>query len=118
MKNNQKIPIWREDDGELLGFVANKGASWDAQTIFGYSIAQLDSKEAAERAVREKGLSFLTGVWQYFDEDDQAWHACVLKEAYEHQVKVLRTTPLGYQDPDDYKVVTINSPDETNLAKE
>lgn len=113
----QKIPIIREDDGELLGFVVQDAAGWGAQTIFGYGMARLDDEAAAERTVREKGLGYLMGVWQYFDEDDRAWHSCVLKEAYEHQVKVLRTTSMGYQDPDDYKVVTIQNPSETNLIK-
>lgn len=117
MTQNDKIPIMREDDGELLGFVARDGASWDAQTVFGYSIERTTDNQSAERIVRQSGLGFLTGLWQYFDRDDQDWHPCILKEAGEHQVTVIRTTPLGYQDPDDYKIVTISNPDETTLVK-
>jgi hypothetical protein len=112
-----KIPIIREDDKELLGFVVKDGASWDAQTIFGYSMGRSDDEQSARRTVRENGLAFLGGVWQYFDKDDREWHACVLKEATERQVTIMRTTPLGYQDPDDYKIVTIVSPTETDLVK-
>jgi len=113
----QKFPITREDDGEILGLVVHDTAGWGAQTVFGYGIARLDSREAAERIIREEGLSYLAGVWQYFDEDEQAWRSCVLKEVHEHQVKVLRTTPMGYQDPNDYKMVVIQHPSETNLIK-
>ncbi len=114
----QKIPIRREDDdNELLGFVCQDGGGWQAQTIFGYPIDRADSKQAAERIVRENGLEYLTGLWQYFDSDDQQWHPCIIKEAYEHRATVIRTTPLGYQDPDDYKIVSIKDPSETNLAK-
>ena len=34
---------------------------------------------AAEVAVRERGLSFLMGVWQYLDKDDRDWHTCIIK---------------------------------------
>jgi hypothetical protein len=117
MNGGEKVPIMREDDGELLGFVAHDSAGWNAQTIFGYSISRVSNREEAERIIREKGLAYLTGVWQYFDTDDQQWHSCILKEAYEHQVKVIRTTSLGYQDPDDYNTVMIQDHSETNLIK-
>jgi hypothetical protein len=113
----RKTPIHRTDDGELLGFIAPDGSGWQALTLFGYLIERTTSQEAAEAILRERGLAFLMGIWQYLDEDDNRWHTCVLKEAYEHQVTVLRTTPMGYQDPDDYKMVTIDNPSETNLVK-
>lgn len=114
---NQKTPISRVDDGELLGFISRDGAGWQAQTIFGYTIERTADEGMAEAIVRERGLAYLMGVWQYFDQDDDQWHPCVLKEANEHKVTVVRTNYMGYQDPDDYKVVTINRPDETKLAK-
>ncbi|HEU5122230.1 MAG TPA: hypothetical protein VFT59_05280 [Candidatus Saccharimonadales bacterium] len=113
----QKIPIQREDDGELLGFVVQDNAGWDAQTIFGYSIRRTTDRGLAEAIVREEGLRFLMGVWQYLDKDDQHWHPCVLKEAYENRVIVIRTNATGYQDPEDAKRVTIHHPSETNLVK-
>lgn len=116
MNSRKRIPIRHEDNGELLGFIQQDKTGWDAQTVFGYSISRTTDQAAAERIVREGGLSFLKGVWQYYDVDDQEWHACVLKGAYEHHVTVLRTTTLGYSDPNDYKIVTIQSPDETNLV--
>jgi hypothetical protein len=60
---HQKIPIHREDDGELLGFVMQDAAGWNAQTIFGYSILRTTDKKTAEDTLRAKGLDFLTGLW-------------------------------------------------------
>ncbi len=112
-----KIPINREDDGELLGYVTQETSGWSAQTMFGYVFARADSQAAVEEAVRSQGLQILQGVWQYYDKDDSAWYPCILKEAYPGRVTVIRTNAMGYQDPDDYKQVTITNPDETKLAK-
>lgn len=112
-----KIPIIREDDGELLGYVEQDTAGWSAQTVFGYVFARDTQRQAVEEAVRAQGLSLLQGVWQYFDKDDKEWYPCVLKEAYQRRVVVIRTNAMGYQDPDDYKLVTLINPTETNLVK-
>jgi hypothetical protein len=68
-------------------------------------------------AVRERGLSFLMGVWQYLDKDDRDWHACIIKEANPTRVIVIRTNVMGYQDPDDYKLVTLHKPTDETLIK-
>lgn len=117
MDTTQKIPFYREDDNELLGFIVQDAIGWQAQTIFGYTISRTNSRQDAEKILHADGLSFLMGVWQYFDKDDQTWHPCVLKEVYERQVTVIRTNVMGYQDPDDYKLVVIDNPDENTLIK-
>jgi hypothetical protein len=113
----QKQPIRHKESNELLGFVTKDTTGWRAQTIFGYDISRTATEEDAEKLLREKGLSFLMGVWQYLDPDDGKWHPCILKEAYEQRVTVIRTNFMGYQDPDDYKIVTIENPTETELVK-
>lgn len=112
-----KIPIIREDDGVFMGYVAKDRTGWMAQTIWGYTYARSETQAVAEQAVRDQGLLVLKGVWQYYDEDDQDWHACIIKKPFENRVDVVRTTDMGYQDPDDYKLVTIKNPTETNLVK-
>lgn len=112
-----KIPIIREDDGEMLGFIEQDATGWTGQTVFGYIFTRGTTKASVEQIVRLQGLTILQGVWQYFDRDDNAWHACVLREVYENKVVVIRTNDMGYQDPDDYKIVTITSPTETDLVK-
>jgi len=115
--NSNKTPFYRDDDNELLGFLVDDGASWQALTIFGSQITRTTTRKDAANALMEKGLSYLMGVWQYYDEDDRDWFPCVIKEAYEQKVIVNRTNELGYQDSDDYKQVVIEYPTENNFIK-
>jgi len=112
-----KTPLYRADDNELLGFVGQDSTHFLALTIFGYQIARTDTRSEAENILREKGLSFLMGVWQYYDTEDRDWFPCVIKEAYEQRVIVERTNALGYLDPDDRKHVVIKNPTENTLVK-
>ncbi len=109
--------IYHEETNEFLGNVAKTSAGWQAQTIFGYPMAQTDTREQAERIVRETGLTYLDGIWHYYDKDEHDWFPCVIKEAYEHRVIVIRTNELGYQEPERYKYVTIKDPAENTLVK-
>lgn len=112
-----KQALYRKDDNEFLGYITKDAVSWEAQTIFGYTIAKTETEEEATKLLQEKGMSFLTGVWQYYDKDDSDWFPCVIKEASENQVIVIRTNYMGYQDPDDFKFVTIKHPSENTLIK-
>ena len=120
MNTDHKIAYYREDDDhdhEFLGYLVQDTSGWQAQTIFGYTIARTETREDAEAILNEQGLTYLMGIWQYFDKDEQEWFPCVVKEAYEHRVTVIRTNAMGYQDPDDYKFVTIQKPTENVLIK-
>ena len=117
MVNSRKYPFYREDDNERLGFIVDDGLSWQALTIFGAQISRTETRKEAEDILKDKGLSYLLGTWQYFDKDDRDWFPCVIKEAYEHKVIVNRTNTLGYQDPDDYKQVVLENPTENDLIK-
>lgn len=111
------IPINRADDGELLGFIAQRRGSWEALTVFGYVIARVEEQSKADDVVRTQGLLALTGVWQYFDSEDNQWHPCIIKEAAPLSVTVIRTNEMGYQDANKYKLVVLKKPDETMLIK-
>ena len=112
-----KTAFNRAEDNEFLGYVTKDNTSWLAQTIFGYTIERTNTQKEAENILLEKGLGYLLGNWQYFDKDDHDWFPCIIQEAYEHKVIVVRTNALGYQDPDDYKRVILESPDENILIK-
>jgi hypothetical protein len=112
-----KVPILRQDDGELLGHIEKEASGWSAQTIFGYVFARSHSQKAVEEAVRSQGLTILQGLWSYYDRQDKAWYPCILKEAFPNKVIVIRTNALGYEDSADYKLVTIDNPQETDLVK-
>lgn len=113
----QRIPINRQDDGELLGYAVRDGASWQAQTIFGYVFARDTNQESIEHVIRSQGQSVLQGVWHYLDADDGQWHPCVLTNVTPLNVTVIRTNEMGYQDTNTYKHVVIKHPDDTRLVK-
>jgi hypothetical protein len=113
-----RIPIIREDDAELLGYIEQTSAGWTAQTLFGYVFARSDARQAVDEAVRSQGLLILQGVWRYYDKNDEAWYPCILKEVFEHKVVVIRTNDMGYQDSEISKRVTIVNPTETTLVKD
>ena len=117
MTSSTRTPLYRDEDHEFLGFIVKEAAGWQAQTIFGYTISRTTTRKDAEAILHQQGLLFLTGTWQYFDKDDQEWHPCVIKEANEHRVTVIRTNILGFQDPDVFKMVTLTNPSENQLVK-
>lgn len=110
-------PIYRSEDNELLGFVSSDGTSWQALTLFGYLIARTVTRKDAKATLEREGLTYLSGIWQYYDKDDREWVPCVIAEAYEHKVIIHRANSLGYLDPHDYKRVVIESPSENTLIK-
>lgn len=114
--NRNKIPVIREDDGELLGFIANAQGSWTAETIFGYVIVRVETRAQAEMVVRTEGQSVLQGMWRYMD-DDKEWYPCRIKKVFENRVVVIRTNELGFQDAENYKLVTLTDPTESVLMK-
>ncbi len=117
MNREGKIPVLREEDGELLGFVSRDISGWSALTVFGYRMARTEDRAAAETVVRSEGLLVLKGMWRYFDEHDKDWYPCVLKEVFENRVVVIRTNEMGFQDTSHYKMVTLRNPSETMLVK-
>lgn len=117
VKKPQKTPIYSDDDDALLGFVINDGTTWQAVTVFEYLIARRPTEKEAVEVLQDVGPTYLKGIWQYYDKDDQDWFNCVIKQAFEQRVIVNRTNTLGFQDPDDYKQVVIEDPTENDLIK-
>ncbi len=115
--NEQRTAIHHHETHELLGFVAFKNGAWQAQTVFSYPIARTENEAEAKQIVQTQGLSFLMGVWRYYDKQANDWFACILQEVNEQRVTVVRTNDMGYQDPEHYKRVTLLHPDESVLVK-
>jgi hypothetical protein len=115
-KNDQAAEaVRREDDDELLGHVRQTGEGWQALTIFGYPIADVESREAAINIVREKGLALLMEAWEYLDPADDEWRSCLIREAGAERVTVLRAY-YGYADPDYPDPIVLTDP-ATSLRK-
>jgi hypothetical protein len=113
----EKYSINDEDDHELLGYVVQDSIGWVAQTIFGYPIARATNQAEAGKIVLGRGRTFLKGVWQYLDPDDQQWFPCIIKSATDNQVTVTRTNAMGMQEIDDSKLVIIRNPSELSIQK-
>lgn len=112
------IPVHRNEDGELLGFIQEQKDLWLSLTIFGYVFDTAATAELAKEFVLKKGLSVLTGIWYYFDEKTDTWYPCLIKEASENQVIVVRSTEQGYLDPTINTIKVISNPDISKLKKE
>ena len=110
-------PIYDEDKKEIIGYLVKDHSSWDAQTIFGYTITRAETEAAAVAALHNQGRNYLKGVWQYYDKDEHEWHPCTIQSASETLVTVVRTNPMGYQTPESYKLVILKHPDENSLIK-
>ena len=117
MSSTQKPEaVFRPDDNEHLGFVLSVGGAWQAQTIFGYDIATLATRDDAVREVMKNGLQILTKIWQYYDSSDGEWYPCLLKEVRTDKVVVIRVNQLGYQDSEISILYSITRPDATSLV--
>lgn len=112
-----KVPLYHPDSHEFQGYLVKDATGWQAQTIFGYVIARATSAAEAEAIIHAEGAEYLSGVWQYFDSDEQEWLPCTIQSATEHQVTVIRTNAMGWQDASLFKQVQLNHPSEHTLVK-
>lgn len=110
-------PIYDEDEKEILGYLIKELSTWKAQTVFGYTIGRAETKNEALAIIKSQGRNYLKGVWQYYDKDDHTWHNCIIKSASKDFVTINRTNAMGYQEPDNYKLITLKHPDENTLIK-
>jgi hypothetical protein len=57
----------RRDDGELCGFVANRGDRWAALTVFGVAVGEWSHEHEARQDVLGRGLALLAERWTLTD---------------------------------------------------
>jgi hypothetical protein len=53
----------REDDDELLGYIAPTEEDFQARTLFGYPVGAVSSQGKAEQTLESIGLSYLAERW-------------------------------------------------------
>lgn len=56
-------PHHRDDDGELIGYIAAVDDSFSAYTLFGYPLADGVDRFDAEQALESAGLRYLAERW-------------------------------------------------------
>lgn len=59
------LPYYREDDGELIGYLQPVGALWRPMTLFGYAMAEPMAERWAGEVLSEAGLAYLAEAWLY-----------------------------------------------------
>lgn len=57
------IPYRREQDGELLGYLAESDGETVPMTVFGHPLAAAGDRDSAERVLDSVGLSYLAEKW-------------------------------------------------------
>lgn len=85
-----ELPIYRDRDGELVGYVRRNDTSWECLTIFGYVFSTENSEADAKRTVENKGLEILMGTWEYLDQTRGEWFPCTIIEVSKQSVRVAR----------------------------
>ena len=87
-----RVPIYRDNDHELLGFVLFVADRWRALTVFGGILATFATQSDASAHVVRRGLPSLAAHWQYYDTSTDQWYPCLIQEANETTVTIV----LGY----------------------
>ena len=82
----------RRDDGELCGYVAHVDGRWLALTVFGATLAERDTQDAARRAVADGGLAALADRWTLIDGSSGAEQVVCIQQASPAEVSLA----LGY----------------------
>lgn len=57
------VPYYREDDGELLGYLVPVGTSFVPVTVFGYGLGDAMDEYDASQVLESIGLSYLADTW-------------------------------------------------------
>ncbi len=57
------VPYYREDDGELLGYLVPEGELFAPVTVFGYKLSDAADEYDASQVLESIGLSYLADTW-------------------------------------------------------
>lgn len=78
----------RDEDDELVGFLAPIGDRFTAMTMFGTPLAEPTNRADAEELLNNSGLSYLIGRWHLQIDDRTAHIEVEIVEASPEQVVV------------------------------
>ncbi|SFA80246.1 hypothetical protein SAMN05216266_101522 [Amycolatopsis marina] len=99
--------VYRDEDGELLGYLRPAGEGWQPLTVFGYPLAD-PADEADSRAELEaRGLACLADRWSVYLPEDEDWFACQIRETGPDWVRV---SIADFGSPDFGAMLTLHSP--------
>lgn len=78
----------RRDDGELCGFVMQRGGRWRALTVFSGQLADFDDENAAAGHVLRHGLASLAERWELRGRCEDEWRIVCILEANPYRVRL------------------------------
>lgn len=78
----------RREDGELCGFVAQRGGIWRALTVFSGSLGDCADEEGARSLVRTRGLAALAQRWELRARCEDEWQIVCIQEANPYRVRL------------------------------
>ena len=84
-----RIPIHRDADHEIVGFVIPVAHAWRALTVFGGILETCDTRDHATQVVLARGLKALAAHWQYYDVGADNWSTCLIQEASAASVTIV-----------------------------
>lgn len=87
-----RIPVYRQHDHELLGFVQLHQHGWHVITVFGSHITTCADETAARTFLHTHGLAILNQHWHYYEAQTNTWHVVLIQEASPTHVHLI----LGY----------------------
>jgi imidazolonepropionase-like amidohydrolase len=92
-------PVYRDEDGELLGRVIPTAGGWQAVTTFGAPLGEVTSRDQALETVRVLGLACLAKPWWARLVDQDQWREIRLIEVHPDRVRLRWTDPALDQSP-------------------
>ena len=109
------VPYYREDDGELLGYLVPEGEMFIPVTVFGYRLGDPVDEYDASQVLESIGLSYLADTWVLSIENrDEPINVQIV----EASPKALRVKSVDYGWEQDYgTIITLSVPEPGHLRR-
>ena len=99
------VPYHRDEDDELLGYLAELPEGTQPLTLFGVPLGPPGGREQAEQTLSDRGLSCLAAPWLLRQASGEEVRVAVVS-AYPDRVLVV-PAPYGFADPTATPVVVL-----------
>ncbi|WP_026548870.1 hypothetical protein [Arthrobacter sp. Br18] len=108
-------PYYRENDGELLGYLVPEGEAFVPVTVFGYGLDTASDEYDASQVLENTGLSYLADTWVLSIEDRDDPISVQIVEA---SPRALRVKSVDYGWEQDYgTLIDLPVPESGNLQR-
>lgn len=109
------LPYYREDDGELLGYLVPEGELFTPVTVFGFGLASAADEYTAGQVLESIGLSYLADTWSLsIDGRDDSINVQIVEASPQN----LRVKSVDYGWEQDYgTVIDLEVPEKGRLRR-